>query len=259
MVLSYLEQMDNITQPHSILNVPKSMCPFCAIFQEPRVSRVERIVSLIPKPSFFKVLRVALRELFTLTPSAAHEFNLLWGSALTASFKVAVQVRRGPPSTSRWRILSNEGEDTIYSCAKQLIRNQTNDAQIFVVADDPSVRARAAQEFEEFGSQISYLGLPVADHTEWKSLKGKGLEFRASLYDWWILGEMDEAILTDAASFGYSGFARSRTDKLPITVWSSSDKSCLRRVWGSKAPVLEPHQEQGSVWKPNSAEAYFGV
>ena len=101
--------------------------------------------------------------------------------------------------------------------------------------------------------QVVFLDAPLVH----SGLEGQGDDGqRAVFLDWWVLGETQDAVLSDSSSFGYSAASRAahwgdgtRARELPhaegsggsisglllapVTVWNSDvlEASCSRRVW----------------------------
>ena len=129
---------------------------------------------------------------------------------------------------------------------------EPNSTRFFLVTDDVSARARVREALAPHN--VEHLDAPLV-HSGLGQQAREGQ--RAVFLDWWVLGETQDAVLSDSSSFGYTAAARALhwgragegasqgqreggmagpvlgAPVVPVTVWNSDApaRTCGRRVW----------------------------
>lgn len=134
----------------------------------------------------------------------------------------------------------------------QVRDREPNSTRFFLVTDDVSARARVREALAPH--VVEHLDAPLV-HSGIGQQARDGQ--RAVFLDWWVLGETQDAVLSDSSSFGYTAAARALhwgragegasqglreggvagpavgAPVVPVTVWNSDApaRTCGRRVW----------------------------
>ena len=134
----------------------------------------------------------------------------------------------------------------------QVRDREPNSTRFFLVTDDVSARARVREALAPHN--VEHLDAPLV-HSGLGQQAREGQ--RAVFLDWWVLGETQDAVLSDSSSFGYTAAARALhwgragegasqgqreggmagpvlgAPVVPVTVWNSDApaRTCGRRVW----------------------------
>ena len=163
-----------------------------------------------------------------------------WAALAGCRHVVALQIRRGPAALSWYQVLEVDGEEQVVRCGREVAHNDTC---FVVVSDDPEARARAFQALAQTpphapaagGVVVGWVGGGTGqrvmcqmdeavlfhsglDHHQRQRAPSEdavGAGMDGAWADWLVMSQADDAVLSDASSFGYSAFAASR--RIPVT------------------------------------------
>ncbi|KAJ1485160.1 hypothetical protein T484DRAFT_1893102 [Baffinella frigidus] len=159
---------------------------------------------------------------------------------------VGAAVRRGSPETSHYSVLHQMGEDNVRFCASLLLSAYGPESSMYLTTDSAPVRDRFSKAM---GERVTYLNGSIgysgsaekqrafSRESQSRSVMGEQEEgddpipdaTRDAVVEWFVLGALDDAILSEGSTFGQTGWARTMQRKA-IEV-GNHDLRCVRR-WG---------------------------
>eukprot|EP00960_Hanusia_phi_P062888 765293-Hanusia_phi.AAC.1 len=216
-----------------VVHSTAQLCPLCVFLHSINWFASSQVLSLVPEPRFYFLLGRTVSSLFSPSPALDRKLKAVWGQRKSCESVIVLQIRMPTSSTGAYPVIREPGERQIYRCAKKMASG-TPGACFMIITDNRIVYPRAREELAGYRillgkDEVIHSGL---DH----ECSGGGEEeifsrLLGSFADWYVMGDADDAILSDISSFGYSSYGRSM--RLPVTVWNDDEAEdrCERRTW----------------------------